>query len=448
MPEENDKFIVDGKNHRKEYKKIVLSVANREIVKSIEGPGVLKDAIYAEFKVNKFVDDASEDEKKSIKWSVKIGSVIKEVIKQKSSTKYGAIEGNGRVKDSAYQGVVLKLEITKDMFSTFNTGNIKVLAYTNKPMDVELDVSIKWSGVGHCISLIRDVEILNPAWTTENVLNCMRSIAGYDDINFRILYGGGATPLAPGPKIVNNKQLETKLKSYLNHGEGKTENTETGHASEDPFYNHRVTVGHVCTGISGGFHRKKNFDYPNEVVTATTPSNVIIDLNPINNLKKTAGKVLGDKIDNLYTATIAGDIGQQANYNNDFSKKDKDKLFIGWETEATYAELVGDIDGFNIGNNISSFRGINLSEIFDKYYSNISKSTIRRRNRFNTFKKEGLQNLLKESEGFATNFAYKHRNKVGGLFSEIANEVKEVYDEFVKWLDKEIIKEQKTSKNY
>lgn len=121
-----------------------------------------------------------------------------------------------------------------------------------------------------------------------------------------------------------------------------------------------VAMGHVMTGICAGANRHRSLTLP---------------------------KVVGAYIDNLYAATISGDLGQTALH----KQIDQSRPLFGpggsWSpndqcpatfnapssitSEATNAELFGDIDGFLLGYNLPNYvsKNVRLGQLLRMYYS-------------------------------------------------------------------------------
>lgn len=105
--------------------------------------------------------------------------------------------------------------------------------------------------------------------------------------------------------------------------------------SMDDSTGRNVALGHVVVGISAGIHHPPPVIYV-EVGPATFP---VPDLSIS---KQRAG------LDPLYATTITGDLGQTATPPNTLCSQ-KSCIFGGVGSEATSAELDGDIDGFMLG---------------------------------------------------------------------------------------------------
>jgi hypothetical protein len=299
---------------------------------------------------------------------------------------------------------------------------IDVHAYCQAPSsDIKVSLTIETCGeVGTFIKLVRKVEVAYPGWSGEQVLNSLRRLAGYDDKNFRAMYGG----LAPADVLkpagaLTQKDLDTLKKMTLHTLKGAV---ELGIASDSR--GQFVALGHVLTGISAGQHRNKS-----------------IDLTPDWSLGA------GERMDNLYATTIAGDLGQMAVYVSHRGAKS----YIGPGTDATDAELVGDIDGFLIGSNIGLYTGgkslskpgeggARLSELLHEYYcvperAGVVPNTVA--DRFTRFSLQSRATLLEQTQRFATNYAYASEGKWSGAWSSADGEdAKKAVDAFWNWLNK------------
>jgi hypothetical protein len=279
--------------------------------------------------------------------------------------------------------------------------------------------------VDEFISLVRDIEKLNPNLTGEDVLNGLRRIAGYDTEYFRQIYGG-----LPSAKSLNLGSIPLwRLKRMTSHGVSKE--VETGIATDR--FGYDVAMGHVLTGISGGQHRIKDVDL--------TPWYAL--------LFGIVGWLAGEEMDNLYAVTISGDLGQSAYMVNE---EHYSPPYVGPGTEATYAELIGDIDGVLIGKNLIALSngrslfdkpgptGIRLSEVLARYYDssggNSAASGVSAANRFQEFSKEDMDYLEDETKNFAVNYTYYKKGKAEGLFSWTGGEAEEAVEEFREWLAK------------
>jgi|GEM_PF-3880528 len=137
-----------------------------------------------------------------------------------------------------------------------------------------------------------------------------------------------ATAITPVKDKLTQEDIDS-LQSMVEHG-GNNENDERGIAKDNG--GDYVAMGHVLTGVTAVINRDKKTDLTSGFM-------------------ESAGGLLGvgEYVDNLYASTIAGDLGQSATMINNQKGVDANTKMIGDGTEATSAELFGDVDGFNIG---------------------------------------------------------------------------------------------------
>ena len=173
-------------------------------------------------------------------------------------------------------------------------------------------------------------------------------------------------------------------------------------------------------------------------------------------------KKVGPEIDNLYTGTIAGDIGQSA-----MAKSiGRTKAIFGpagmWDnpkcplhhtvsprehkTEATDAEIFGDLDGFILGDKLSRYHdptSLKLSTLLTEYYSyqgltlgNMTYSYNSREESFNIIATKSK--LAKESLSFSTHTLLEMNGTfLGSTFrgtdnDELPNVMNKAVNEFYK----------------
>lgn len=261
------------------------------------------------------------------------------------------------------------------------------------------------------LSVLRKAEKAYSSWTKEQMLNSLRRLGGYDNEKFQTMYGTTAAgDLVAIPNRGFNAIDLRQLKEMVGHE--ISDYKETGIVKD--LSGQYLAMGHVMTGISGGLHRKKE-----------------ADLTPLYSF------AAGEKMDNLYAATIAGDLGQSAVLVNAGIQHG----YIGPGTEATDAELVGDIDGYLIGETFTAAdlkkkwdETRNLSDFIEAYY----KSTYRER--FIEASKIKEADLIDQVTRFAETYAYTLGN-LRGAFSNVGTESKASYKEYKDWLSKKKIKE-------
>jgi hypothetical protein len=418
----------DRAKHAKFARPVLVGVQTGPVkapqgVAKVTGPKSVLDCMLAEYKVGEFVrTPASSSDKEAVRWKVKVDGNYRTVQEQDQR---GVLDAAGSTLDD-YQGETLQLAITEELANK----EILVMAYLNRPSEkVSVKTKVVWTEVARFIFRVRELEAANPAWTGVNVLDCLRRVAGYDDLKFRTMYGGD--PPLPRGRALTPARLRGDLERYTSH-RGNTAANETGIARERGWSAHAVAMGHVLTGISGGLHRKKSMDFPYLYAKASGRSWT-------DQQKAKAG---GHKLDNLYAVTLAGDLGQSAYMVNE----GKQTSYIGYGTEATYAEIVGDMDGMNIalnlrhltgGKSLRAANGARLSEVLLAYYCSRTSSKVNRTNRFRTFIGWGYGKLETETHHFAVNYAYGKKGGWSGFWTETKTQAKESFEKFEKWLKRQ-----------
>ena len=173
-----------------------------------------------------------------------------------------------------------------------------------------------------------------------------------------------------------------------------------------------IALGHVITGICAGLNRDTELSLAQWF--ADSPQT----------------------IDNLFVATISGDLGQTG-----LKKKNGDQAeYLGpggtWfteecpsrfnraevdeATEATDAEILGDIDGLVLGHGVQAWasRGARLSQLFKMYYGDgvLYDQTFRDCSRWAKFKELVRdKKLVDEVEGFARAFYARYSGEYGNV---------------------------------
>jgi hypothetical protein len=193
--------------------------------------------------------------------------------------------------------------------------------------------------LGRYVILLRKVEAQYPNWTTSRLLDSLRQLGGIDNSLFRDLL---ATQLADvivgGSSLLSARELD-ELRSATMHNDIVSGTPESGLAF-DTSTARGVAMSHVIAGICGGIHRPEPI-VPVEVGPLAIPGRATL-------LRRTLN------LDPLYAVTMAGDLGQIAARNQVFSVNNTSSAYGGVGTDATAAELVGDIDGFLLGNWLSA----------------------------------------------------------------------------------------------
>ena len=189
------------------------------------------------------------------------------------------------------------------------------------------------------IALVQKVERAYSQWKPEQVLAALRRIAGCDSHLFRTLFG--TTEGAPVSVGVGGL-LATDLCDLAS----MSAHSGTGGVVYDP-WGQEVAVGHVLCGITAGLHRNPKFG-----LVAGMPL-------LLSGLQVLAGLTL----DNLFATTIAGDLGQSAV----MVHLKRQTTSVGPGTEATDAELVGDIDGCVLATS-AMLKDRKISDLLLAYY--------------------------------------------------------------------------------
>jgi hypothetical protein len=143
----------------------------------------------------------------------------------------------------------------------------------------------------------------------------------------------------------------------------------------------------------------------------------------------------GANIDNLFSATVAGDLGASVVG----IATNKQSEAIGYGTAATVAELVGDVDGFILGEKLAGavLRGKPLSELLEDYYcgSDLSRrGPYTSAQRFQAF--SDLVNraeLFDQCDRFSTDYYYYKKGFWHGARAELRPITKYVFDKFELW---------------
>ncbi|NJN29692.1 MAG: hypothetical protein HC824_03990 [Synechococcales cyanobacterium RM1_1_8] len=175
------------------------------------------------------------------------------------------------------------------------------------------------------IELVRGIESIYPTWSAARLNDELRVLGGYGGGNFAIALGDPRpfstllTDLGSANSSLSYKNILLELKGYMKHG--FSNGVETGVVKDARGVN--VAIGHVITGIAGG----------------------IKNSNPAPGLPPGLQKVP--------TMTLTGDLGQTAakrvNGLNPRLGASAPGQFGGVGSEATAAELVGDVDGMLLG---------------------------------------------------------------------------------------------------
>lgn len=312
----------------------------------------------------------------------------------------------------------------KEVPDTWLGHDIEVRGYLRDPdKEGRLKLKVERSEVCEFIELVQKVEAAFPTWSTARVTDAIRRTAGYDDELFQKLLGrpGKADDLTSAGALTA-ADLK-RLQDLARHSGNGLTHPEKGIGKDCLGY--EVALGHVITGVCGGMYRTARVDLMGRLYGVTKITSA------------------GEDIDNLYAVTISGDLGQCGSMIN----AGKQAGTIGPGTEATHAELVGDIDGFILGSTRASSM-TKLSIVLHEYYCAGEAGPASKR--FATFSAIGKASLLDESKRFASNYDYvvlgKDWHAIGGPFRSSGKEVEKVYNDFLTWLAVQESAEEKRAK--
>jgi hypothetical protein len=190
--------------------------------------------------------------------------------------------------------------------------------------------------VSNFITLIGEVEKAYPEWTTDRLITNLRRTGPLDTPLFRQLLG--TTPgIVIQPKGTLSQSKIDVIAGELNHG--MDGGREIG-ISLDNATGRNVAMGHVIAGIAAGVHHPPPVIFVDVGFARITTPDLSIS-------KQRLG------LDPLYTVTLTGDLGQTALTPSTLCSEFP-CVFGGVGSEATAAELNGDIDGFLLGYWLSS----------------------------------------------------------------------------------------------
>jgi hypothetical protein len=181
------------------------------------------------------------------------------------------------------------------------------------------------------IAIIQKVEASYSDWTTSRLIDNLRHIGSFDNSLFQQLLGTQpGINIQPKGNLIRSDIDELALS--MSHS---TKGGQEAGISLDDSTGRQVALGHVIVGISAGIHHPLPVIY----VDIGAVSFPLLDVN----IKK---ERLG--LDPLYATTITGDLGQTVTPPNTLCTE-VSCSFGGVGSEATSAELHGDIDGFMLG---------------------------------------------------------------------------------------------------
>jgi hypothetical protein len=264
--------------------------------------------------------------------------------------------------------------------------------------------------INNFIKLVQKLERAYPRATPAQITEMLRAIAGYNDDLWRVLMGKDSRVpnVNPVSNILTANDI-AMLKSMMAHGDENTAATERGVVRDNLGY--LVGLGHVITGMAAGYSPVAN-----------------ADLRDSQAWYKGAGARLlnqGRTMNNLYAATISGDLGQEAAIQDARGSNDNTR-YIGDGTEATAAELLGDIDGFSIGHWLQqgNGRGTSVSQILRQYYQYSGKDS---RNRYTNFQSRATD-LADQTQRFAHNYRLTERG--GGIMADVSDDATRATNQF------------------
>lgn len=241
--------------------------------------------------------------------------------------------------------------------------------------------------INNFIRIVRRLERAYPDSGPADIIEMLRAIAGYNNNDWRVMMGRNATipEVQPVGDILTDADIDV-LRAMSAHGEADTAATERGVVRDNN--GSMVGMGHVITGLASGYHPMPNVD-PRDGRGA------------LGNIARGLGQ--GSTVNNLYATTIAGDLGQEAVIQNRRGSNDNSK-YIGDGTEATMAEVIGDVDGFNLGHMVQQgqFRGLPISQVLQQYYQSSDEDSRRRWSYF----QQNATDLQDQTARFANNFRF------------------------------------------
>ena len=269
--------------------------------------------------------------------------------------------------------------------------------------------------VGEYIGLVRKVEAANPTWSAEDVLNALRGLAATDNWQFRALFGTEPgrriVPVVPYPTAILTTDDIAKLERMSCHK--IKDGVQWGNAKDALGYD--VSLGHVLSGLSAGQHRNRNTNLATRLAGFDSTLRIAYQL-----------------VDNLYAATISGDLGQSAA--NATHVGGRATVGAG-SAEASDAELVGDLDGFLLGH-AGGLGGRRLSDVLYAYYcvDACAPAGSNAARRFSNFGRLGMAGLLDQTLRFAINYfaftAFRQRS----LSTNVTPQVTSIFGAFSAWL--------------
>jgi hypothetical protein len=203
--------------------------------------------------------------------------------------------------------------------------------------------SINSSKVSDFIAIVSRLEAAYPQWTTNGVVDTLRATSAYDTLPFQLILKASPGHYLPNPPRSPLSLMDrSDIYDFMTHDTDDTHSRETLGVCIDQSSGRKTTIGHVIVGISAALN------HPKELVEITvTPADLGLDVGT--GVYREEDYFLG--LDPLYATTITGDLGSTVATRQLDSKIRSGYInpLGGIGSEATEAELIGDIDGFLIG---------------------------------------------------------------------------------------------------
>ncbi|KAL9984710.1 hypothetical protein ACROYT_G007036 [Oculina patagonica] len=279
----------------------------------------------------------------------------------------------------------------------------------------------------HFIELVEKIErhTSTDGDTINSIANYVRSL-GFNTQLWNILCGQ-SNPLPAGILNSEEKRVLTNMVEYSYDSNSSQEMSVVLTPEGET-----IAMGRVMMGICAGLNRDDSLSLT----------------------KWTAGAPL--RVDNLFTATIAYNLGRSALYKDN---GDTSTLFgpsgvwspdtecpaqyrlAGTVSKATDAEILGDIDGFLLGHGIPKWKkkGVRLGQLLRMYYGSgilydTSYARCRRNSKFRDLVDAAI--LLEQIEGFAFAYYDKYNAQLPNVKkNKIVDISRDINDKFFAYLD-------------
>ncbi len=241
------------------------------------------------------------------------------------------------------------------------------------------------------IAIIKEIEEVYPTWTTAQLIYNLRFISSLDNELSETLFtlGNGSSFLPKGKLTqVDLYSLTSTIAQQISSGNGFYE--EVG-ISIDPSTGRKVSLGHAISGISAvlyDWYRSTNNFTDSQTIQLLKGVQFSIPILNIDGVptpsidSPTTFELLPNKlsIDSLYAMTIAGDIARTITGNEQLWTEESYPVEIGGiGTEASSAELYGNIDGFWMGTWLRTDKGQYICERMNlpiNHPNNVKLSTL------------------------------------------------------------------------